>query len=80
MISDPSVYRVSKVQYKVALKTGVAYWSLCGAMGGEGSMVTWADADKPLANKDYTHLNFRGAETVGILIYDFLMKEKAKYD
>lgn len=80
MISDPSVYRVSKVQYKVALKTGVAYWSLCGAMGGNGSMVTWADAEKPLANKDYTHLNFRGAEAVGIMVYDFLMEEKVKYD
>ncbi len=80
MVSDPSVYRVSKVQYKVALKTGVAFWSLNGAMGGAGSMVTWADAEKPLANKDYTHLNFRGAETVGIMVYDFLMEEKAKYD
>lgn len=80
MVSDPAVYRVLKTQYKVAKKTGVAFWSLYGAMGGEGSMIEWADAEKPMANKDYTHLNFRGANHVGILLYDFLMKEKENYE
>ncbi len=80
MVSDPAVYRVLKTQYKVAKKTGVAFWSLYGAMGGKGSMIEWAEAEKPLANKDYTHLNFRGANHVGILLYDFLMKEKKKYE
>jgi len=80
MVSDPAVYRVLKTQYKVAKKTGVAFWSLYGAMGGKGSMIEWADAEKPLANKDYTHLNFRGANYVGILLYDFLMKERENYE
>ena len=80
MVSDPSVRRVLKTQYKVALKTGVAFWNLYAAMGGQGSMVEWADAEKPLANKDYTHLNFRGAEKVGLMLYDFLMEERKKHD
>lgn len=78
MVSDPSVYRVLKTQYKVAMKTGVAFWNLYAAMGGEGSIIEWADAEKPLANKDYTHLNFRGAETVGTMLYDFLKSTNKK--
>ncbi|MBI1222468.1 MAG: hypothetical protein GC180_07685 [Bacteroidetes bacterium] len=74
MVSDPSVYRVLKTQYKVAKKTGVAFWNLYSAMGGEGSMIEWTEAEKPLANKDYTHLNFRGANAVGNMLYDFLME------
>lgn len=74
MVSDPSVQRVLKLQYKLALKTGVSFWSLYSAMGGDGSMVAWADGEQPLANKDYTHLNHRGAEKVGNLLYDFLLQ------
>lgn len=80
MISDPSVYRVLKTQYRVAMKTGVTFWSLYDAMGGEGSMALWANGEKPLANKDYTHFNHRGSDKVGNMIFDFLMIEAGKHD
>ncbi|TNE79817.1 MAG: hypothetical protein EP332_09560 [Bacteroidetes bacterium] len=79
MVTNPSVKRVLKAQYKIALKTGVAFYSIYSAMGGDGSMVEWADAEKPLANKDYTHFNFRGAEKVGSLLYHFLMENYLEY-
>lgn len=79
MVTNPSVKRVLKTQYKIAMKTGVAFYNIFAAMGGEGSMVEWAEAEKPLANKDYTHFNFRGAETVGSLLYTFLMENYLDY-
>jgi len=32
------------------------------------------------ANRDYTHINFRGGEVLGKLFFDFLQEEKRKYD
>ena len=39
-------------------------------MGGDGSMVKWTEEEPALANKDYTHFNFRGAKKVAKIIYD----------
>jgi len=65
----PSVPRLVDVQREVAQKTGIAFWNLFEAMGGEKSMVAWAHADPPLAAKDYTHLNFRGADSIATLLW-----------
>jgi hypothetical protein len=46
-------------------------------MGGYNSMVLWADSINPLANKDYTHLNFRGSKKVSNLIFNSLKNNYA---
>jgi hypothetical protein len=46
-------------------------------MGGENSMVSWVDETPPLANKDYTHVNFRGAHRIAELLFTYLMSEYA---
>jgi hypothetical protein len=78
--TDPSVPLLVNVQRKMAENTGCAYWSLYAAMGGEGSMVKWVEGDTALANKDYTHFNFRGAHKVGRLLYTKLMSEYSDYN
>lgn len=78
--TDPSVPLLVNVQKKMAEQTGCAYWSLYDAMGGEGSMVQWVEGDTVLANKDYTHFNFRGAHKVGKLLYTKLMSEYGDYN
>ncbi|MCW3101997.1 MAG: hypothetical protein JWO09_437 [Bacteroidetes bacterium] len=78
--TDPSVPLMVNVQRKMAEQTGCAYWSLYDAMGGEGSMVKWVEGDTVLANKDYTHFNFRGAHKVGKLLYTKLMSEYGDYN
>jgi hypothetical protein len=50
------------------------------AMGGEGTMVNWVKAKKPLANKDYTHLTFRGGKQLATLFCKALMSEVNKND
>ena len=78
-ITNPGVPLVVEVEEKVAQQNGIAFWNLYQAMGGENSMVQWADADTALANKDYTHFNFRGANKVANMLYKALDKEYSNY-
>jgi hypothetical protein len=78
--TDPSVPLLVQMQKKMAEETGCAFWSLYDAMGGSGSMVKWVEGDTVLANKDYTHFNFRGAHKVGKLLYTKLMSEYSDYN
>lgn len=79
MQTDSSVYAMNKVLAEVAEKTGSAYFDLFTAMGGTGSIVDWVERGRPLANKDYTHFNFRGSKKVANLIVDFLLEEYRNY-
>lgn len=81
MVTDPGHKRVLKLQYKMALKTGVAFWNLYDAMGGYNSMKSWVEKEKPpLANKDYTHFNHRGAQKAGELFYNFILEHYREFE
>lgn len=72
--TDPSVLLVVDAQRKVAEKNQIGFWNLYAAMGGKNSMVKWVEGDTVYANKDYTHLNFRGAKRVANLFYERLLE------
>jgi hypothetical protein len=78
--SDPGVLPMIETQKRIAKNNKLAFWSLYDAMGGSGSMVKWAESDTALANKDYTHFNFRGAHKIGKLFYEKLVSEYADYN
>jgi hypothetical protein len=78
--TDPSIPILVEAQKRVAQKTGSAFWNLFEAMGGKNSMVNWVEGDTVLANKDYTHLNHRGASRVAKLLYSHLMDEYNVYN
>jgi lysophospholipase L1-like esterase len=78
-ITNPGVPFVVETEKQVAEENGIAFWNLFEAMGGFNSMVKWADADTSLANKDYTHFNFRGASKVARMLYKELDKEYKDY-
>ena len=44
-------------------------------MGGENSIVKWAEQTPPKANKDYIHPNHRGAEFLGRKLFDAIQKD-----
>lgn len=80
MRTDPSVPRINAALQRVAIRSGVAFFSMYEAMGGEGSMVEWVEKKRPkLANFDYTHFNFKGAAIAGNYVTDFLMKGLEAY-
>ena len=66
-------------QRLIAERTGIAFWDLYQAMGGENSMVKLAEAKPPLAAKDYTHLTFKGGRKLAKLMVGSLLHEKKKY-
>ena len=53
---------------KLVNEEGCAYWSLFESMGGNGSMMRWANTQPPLAGKDYIHFTRLGAQRAGELL------------
>lgn len=66
-------------QRLIAERTGIAFWDLYAAMGGENSMVRMAEAKPPLAAKDYTHLTFKGGRKLAGLMVKSLLHEREVY-
>ncbi|PKK38402.1 hypothetical protein BWI96_01080 [Siphonobacter sp. SORGH_AS_0500] len=77
-ISFPSIPYLIAAQRKMSQKTGVTFWNLWEAMGGEGSMVKYVNAG--LANKDYTHMKYAGGRKIARLLTRAFLFEKKKYD
>ena len=77
--TQPNVPMLVETQRRIAHHTGIAFWNLYQAMGGANSMVNWVESAKPLANKDYTHLNSRGAAKIGKIISNNLLNEYQLY-
>jgi hypothetical protein len=63
------------VQYDMAQNINADFFNLYNAMGGEDAMVDWVQGDTAYANKDYTHVNFRGGKRLGKIIYNAFMTE-----
>ncbi len=74
-VTAPGVKALLKIQHDFAEEHGMAYWNLFSAMGGDGAMARWVEGDVAMANKDYTHFNFRGASKVASLLYKAIMHE-----
>ena len=79
MVSYPNVKLIRDAQRNAAKRSGVAFWDLYEAMGGENSMVAWVEAEEPLAGADYTHFNSKGARMVASMLYNAIMLEYEQY-
>ena len=79
MKTDSAVVPLALSQKRYAIQSDAAFVNLYTLMGGEGSMVKWVEEVPALANKDYTHFNFRGSEKVGALIYEQINKGYEQY-
>lgn len=77
-VTMTSIPALVEAQRRIASKTGIAFWNMFEAMGGEKSMVTYAD--NGWANKDYTHLKFSGGRKIASLLMETLLYEKFKYE
>ena len=75
-----SVPLMVAAQREIARQSQVAFYNLFEAMGGENSMVAFVENDPPLANKDYTHLNFQGGRRVAGIFVKSLINEYQKYN
>jgi lysophospholipase L1-like esterase len=60
-------------QRRAAFAEGCAFFDTVAAMGGAGSLRKWTTRSPPLAARDLKHLNQRGRDLLGKLIYDALV-------
>jgi hypothetical protein len=79
-VTDPGLKRVIEAEKNVAKNTGITFYNFYLAMGGQNSMVQWAESNPPKANKDYTHFNFRGASIAGKMIFNAVEKAKTEFE
>ena len=76
----PGVKNLIRYQQALAVETNSAFWNMYEAMGGEGSIVKMANNKPPMANYDYTHINFEGGKYVAKKLFDALMYGKEQYE
>ena len=76
----PGVKNLIRYQQNIAAESGIAFWNMFEAMGGEGSMAKLVHAKPSMANYDYTHINFRGGKHLAGLFYETLLYGKEQYD
>lgn len=67
-------------QREIAQRTKIAFWDMYEAMGGENSMVKFAQSRPPLAAKDYTHLTFKGGKKLASELVKSLLYADEKYE
>ncbi|HEY0656606.1 MAG TPA: hypothetical protein VGD65_25910 [Chryseosolibacter sp.] len=67
-------------QRLIAQRTGIAFWDMYEAMGGQNSMVKFTEAEPPLGARDYTHLTFKGGKKLAGSLAKSLLFEKKKYE
>lgn len=68
-----------KVQAAIAYQTGAGFYNQYQTMGGQNSIVDWANRTPPLANKDYVHPNNKGAAILGNYFFDAVMNDYRKF-
>ncbi len=76
----PGVRNLIRYQQALAAETKSAFWNMYEAMGGEGSIVKMANNKPPMANYDYTHINFRGGKHVAKMLFDALVYGQEQYE
>lgn len=74
----PAVLALLHAQRQIAKQTGIAFWNVFAAMGGENSMVRYVENN--WASKDYTHLSFRGGKEIAASLLHAILLEKEFYD
>jgi lysophospholipase L1-like esterase len=79
-VTMPVIPVLIQAQERIAYENKLLFWNLFEAMGGANSMAAYANAKPALANKDYTHLNFKGGRKVGLSLAKSFIYEVENYE
>ena len=80
MATMNAIPAMRNAQREIAQKTQIAFWDMFEAMGGENSMVSFAQSRPPLAAKDYTHLTFNGGKKLASAMVKSMLYEHERYE
>jgi len=75
----PVLPRLVQIEAGVAQDTGVAFFNTFEAMGGEGTMSRWYEAEPRLVSADFIHPMPAGAKIVGGLLFQALRDGYSDY-
>jgi len=78
--SYPNIEKIRNAQKKAAFETGCGFWDMYKAMGGNNSMPSWVFAKPPLAQKDFTHFNYRGSKIVANMFFNAFHYEYKEWE
>jgi D-alanyl-lipoteichoic acid acyltransferase DltB (MBOAT superfamily) len=80
IVSYSNIPAIIKAQREAAMDAGSAFWDSYSAMGGKSSIVEWARKKPPLAQNDFVHFSYSGADTLSQMLAEamFSLKEKDK--
>jgi alginate O-acetyltransferase complex protein AlgI len=67
---------IIEAQRMATSDAGAAFWNSYKSMGGESSIISWAGKHPPLAQKDYVHFTYPGADTLSKILTDALFSDK----
>jgi len=74
VVTMPTVPVIIEAQRQAAEREGCAFYNTFEAMGGAGSMNTWARSRPRLALPDYRHATPAGYQAIGNMFYKALLK------
>ena len=61
--SYSNIPAIIDAQKQAAEETGTAFWDAYSAMGGDSSIYKWSQKKPTLAQKDYVHFTYAGADS-----------------
>ncbi len=73
--SYSNIPAIIAAQREAALESGAAFWDPYEAMGGNSSIIKWAEKNPPLAQTDYVHVTYPGADTLSGMLAEAMLKE-----
>ncbi len=73
-VPSQRVQDIVQVERRVAKAAGCGFYDQLTAMGGPGTMITWADEDPPRAQHDHTHMTRDGYAVLGELFAADLLR------
>jgi hypothetical protein len=76
--SYPNIPSIIDAQKKAAAEEGAAFWDSYTAMGGESSIVKWGEKKPSLAQNDYVHFTYPGADSLSEILTKAIFKGKVK--
>jgi len=77
IVSYRNIPAIIKAQGEAARKAGAAFWDPYEAMGGRSSIIRWAGKKPPLAQTDYVHFTYPGADTLSQMLAGAIFKSAA---
>ncbi|HJZ68605.1 MAG TPA: GDSL-type esterase/lipase family protein [Blastocatellia bacterium] len=79
IVTRPMIPKLIGYQRRLAAETGCAFFDTFTSMGGEGTVARWCEQRPRLMGGDFTHPTAQGAEIVGTLVYDAIIKAYEEY-